>query len=173
MWFPRSPWIPQPAEFWSPEENKREERENWMFKFTQEFLTNPVWSENYPHLQGNVALKCRLALQILISTATRAPLKWDTSRNVGIFHFSRVLLLYIHQLLHGLTYALCPHLFERHYYVSNSVLNIKNGSENRRILFSMIKLNTGPTFCGTLFWWMWNLHKVKKKKVAMKCISLI
>lgn len=82
------------------------------------------WSENYPDLQCNVALKGGPALQMLISTAARAPLQWDTSRHVGIFHFSRVLQLHIHQLLHGLTHGLCPHLFEPHHWVTNSVLTL-------------------------------------------------
>lgn len=142
MWSAHSPWIPQPAVFWSPGENKTEESANWMFIFTQELLTNQVWPETYLHLQGNVTLKCWPALQILIPTATRAPLKWDTSRHVGIFHFSRVLLPYIHQLLHGLTHALCPHLLERHYYVTNSVLSLETGSESRRLRFSVTKPNS-------------------------------
>lgn len=45
-------------------------------------------------------------------------------------------------------------------------LNCYGKQENA---FGMIKPNTGHTFSGTIFWWMWNLHKVKKKKkVAIK-----
>lgn len=132
MWSPRSPWTPQPAEFWSPEENKSE---NWMFIFTQYILTSPVWSENYPNLQCNVALKCRLALQILVSTAPGAPLQRHTSRHVGVFHVSGVLLLDSHHLLHGLTHGLCPHLFEPHYCVTKSVLTLKKCLESRWMPF--------------------------------------
>lgn len=111
-----------------------------MFIFTlksmQGFRTNWAPSEIHSHLQSDVALKCRLALQVLIATATRASLKWDASGHVGIFHFSRVLLLYIHQLLHGLTHAPCPHLLEGHYYTTGSILSqILSGS--RRMTFTV------------------------------------
>lgn len=158
MWSPQSPWTPQLVEFLSPERGGKVKAERLFLtpKGCRRF-TNSVWSEMQPHLQSDVAFKCRLALQILISTATRASLKWDTSRHVGIFHFSRVLLLYIHQLLHGLTHALCPHLLECHYYVTSSILSLHHISESRRIAFDVRKPNRVPTFCGTLFWWIWNL----------------
>lgn len=124
MWSPHSPWIPQPAEFLSPVIRKVKTECSFLTPKVWRKFTNQVWWEMQPHLQSDVAFKCRLALQILISTATRASLKWDTSRHVGIFHFSRVLLLYIHQLLHGLTHALCPHLLECHYYVTSSILRL-------------------------------------------------
>lgn len=80
------------------------------------FLIKCCRLEMLLHLQSDVPFMGRLALQIVIPTATRASPKWDTGRHVDVLHFSRILLLHIHQLLHGPTHALHPHLMERHYY---------------------------------------------------------
>lgn len=66
------------------------------------------------YLQSDVALERWPAFQALVAAATVASLKWDASRHVEVFHLSRVLLLHIHQLLHRLAHALCPHLVQSH-----------------------------------------------------------
>lgn len=76
------------------------------------------------HLQSDVAFKRRLALQVLIAAATVASPKWDAGRHVEVFHLSRVLLLHIHQLLHRLAHALCPHLVQSHDCVTGSVFSL-------------------------------------------------
>lgn len=73
---------------------------------------------NPHHLQCDVAFKCSLALHVLVPTATRAAPKWDTGRHVDVLHLSRVLLLHVHQLLHGPTHAPHPHLLEPHHSVT-------------------------------------------------------
>lgn len=73
-----------------------------------------AWTKTWSYLQSDVAFKRWPAFQALVAAATVTSLKWDASRHVEVFHLSRVLMLHIHQLLHWLAHALCPHLVQGH-----------------------------------------------------------
>lgn len=66
------------------------------------------------HLQSDVAFPGGLALQGLVPAAAGAPPERDAGGHVDVLHPPGVLLLHVHQLLHGLAHALGPHLLERH-----------------------------------------------------------
>lgn len=85
------------------------------------FLTNYVMIKD---LQSDVAFKGRLAPQVFICAAARASPDWDASRYVDVFYVSRVLLFDIHQLFHGLTHALRPHLLQCHHYMTRRCLSL-------------------------------------------------
>lgn len=68
-----------------------------------------------PHLQSDVAFEGGLALQVLVAAASGAAPKGHAGGHVDELHFPRVLLLHVHQLLHGPAHAPRHHLVERHH----------------------------------------------------------
>lgn len=70
---------------------------------------------NPHHLQSDVAFEGGLALQVLVAAASGAAPKGHAGGHVDELHFPRVLLLHVHQLLHGPAHAPRHHLVERHH----------------------------------------------------------
>lgn len=124
------------------------------------------WTNTWLYLQGDVAFQRWTAFQALVATATVASPKWNASRHVEVFHLSRVLLLHIHQLLHWLTHALCPHLVQSHCCMTRSTY-INNNDNNNSITYAAL------TFWSTLLHlWVWQLKWMwKKVKYTFKIVA--
>lgn len=65
------------------------------------------------YLHGDIRGLSRMALQILIATATSAAHQGHTGGAVDVLHLPRVLLDHLHQLLYGPAETTTPHLLER------------------------------------------------------------
>lgn len=65
------------------------------------------------YLHGDIRGLSRMALQILIATATSAAHQGHTGGTIDVLHLPGVLLDHLHQLLYGPAETTTPHLLER------------------------------------------------------------